>query len=361
MRLLRLKAGFFRNVSATDISLHPQFNCIYGHNGSGKSTLLEMIYCLGRGRSFRTHLTQPIVQYRAEACHVFAELASNTITTTIGFEKSIRSKLRLKMGVNQQAPTLIELADLLPIQLIHPNCHDLLNHGPKRRRQFLNWGMFHVEPQFLPLWQQLSHALKQRNAALQQSQAVSCVTAWDYEIVRVGLLLSELRQRYFELLKGMVSHFLAQLLDFYSLEMAYYPGWDAKQDLSTCFKQNLAGDISRRYTRMGPHRFDLILKIHDLPVELVLSRGEQKRLICALYLAQGKLIQKLSGKHCIYLLDDVMHELDTHYQRQLWETLEQLECQVFITAISSSSFDRFHTLQNNQQFHIDQGNIVPVS
>src|SRR6185312_3593159 len=165
MWLTHLKAGHFRNISSLNLKFKPCFNLIYGSNGSGKSSLLEMIYCLGRGRSFRTQLLQPIIQQQFECCHVFGVISSSFSSTTIGFQKTRRNKTKLKVGFDSKTPSFSELAQLFPIQLIHPECHDLINYGSDLRRQFINWGMFHVEPQFLTLWKRFNHALKQRNAA----------------------------------------------------------------------------------------------------------------------------------------------------------------------------------------------------
>ena len=41
--------------------------------------------------------------------------------------------------------SLAELALLLPVQIIDPEVHHLIEEGPSRRRRFLDWGVFHVE------------------------------------------------------------------------------------------------------------------------------------------------------------------------------------------------------------------------
>jgi DNA replication and repair protein RecF len=46
------------------------------------------------------------------------------------------------------------------------------------RRRFLDWGLFHVEPDFLSLWRRYSRALKQRNALLKQGGPSRMLDTW---------------------------------------------------------------------------------------------------------------------------------------------------------------------------------------
>ncbi|MFO5842577.1 DNA replication and repair protein RecF, partial [Klebsiella pneumoniae] len=66
----------------------------------------------------------------------------------------------------QNARTAAQLAETLPLQLINPDSFRLLEGAPKIRRQFRDWGVFHVEPRCLPVWQRLQKALRQRNSWL---------------------------------------------------------------------------------------------------------------------------------------------------------------------------------------------------
>ena len=62
--------------------------------------------------------------------------------------------------------SLAELATVLPVQVIDPEVHRLVEGGPQERRRYLDWGVFHVEPNFLEHWRRYQRALRQRNAAL---------------------------------------------------------------------------------------------------------------------------------------------------------------------------------------------------
>ena len=92
--------------------------------------------------------------------------------------------------------SLAELAAVFPVQIIDPEVHRLIEEGPSRRRRFLDWGVFHVEPRFVAHWQKYQQALRQRNAALRARQPRAMVSAWDGDLIRYGELLTEARRRY---------------------------------------------------------------------------------------------------------------------------------------------------------------------
>ena len=64
---------------------------------------------------------------------------------------------------------LAQLGDLcaaLAVVTFEPGSHALVMGPAESRRRFMDWGLFHVEPEFLPLWRRYARALKQRNSLL---------------------------------------------------------------------------------------------------------------------------------------------------------------------------------------------------
>ena len=102
---------------------------------------------------------------------------------------------------------------MLPVQIIDPEIHRLIEEGPNRRRRFLDWGVFHVEHSFVEHWQRYQQALRQRNAALKARQGRPAVTVWDGELVRYGELITEARRRYVEQLAPVAASLAGRLLD----------------------------------------------------------------------------------------------------------------------------------------------------
>jgi DNA replication and repair protein RecF len=91
------------------------------------------------------------------------------------------------------------------------------------------------------------------------------------------------------------------------------------------------------FTQQGPQRADLRIRVNKQPAVEVLSRGQQKLVVSALKLAQGRFLERTAQRHCIYLIDDLPAELDEQNRHQFCELLEDMQCQAFITSVEPSA------------------------
>src|ERR1700728_3766117 len=222
MSLRRLQVTDFRCLQSAVFDLDSRFTLISGANASGKTSLLEAIYMLGRGRSFRTRRLEHLIRRGSERFVVFGEVDGFGRRSSLGIEGSAAG-VRARLG-GAKAGSLAELAPLLPVQIIDPEIHRLIEEGPSRRRRFLDWGVFHVEPRFVDDWQRFQQALKQRNAGLKARQPRAVVAAWDGDLVRHAELLAAARSSYVELLAGRASAIARSLLGM-ELSIAHRAGW----------------------------------------------------------------------------------------------------------------------------------------
>jgi DNA replication and repair protein RecF len=68
------------------------------------------------------------------------------------------------------------------------------------------------------------------------------------------------------------------------------------------------------------------------------STGEQKALLIGLVLAQARLAANISGETPIVLLDEIAAHLDETRRAALFDLLEDLGCQAFLTGTDTSLF-----------------------
>ncbi|MGC1388734.1 MAG: DNA replication/repair protein RecF [Steroidobacteraceae bacterium] len=329
MTLRRVQVTDFRCLHQAEIDLDPQFTLISGPNASGKTSLLEAIYVLGRGRSFRTRRLHHLIRSGCERLMVIGEVESPA-RIRLGIEGS-KAGMRAKIA-GEWASSLAELATALPVQIIDPEVHRLIEEGPSRRRRFLDWGVFHVEPNFVAHWQNYHQALKQRNAALKARQPRTIVSAWDGDLIRYGDLLTEARLRYLGQLtiegKG-----LSQALLSMELGIGYRVGWDANLTLREALDRSWASDLEFGSTQVGPQRAELTLRLDGLPVKDRISRGQQKLLAAALLIAQLKLFPRHSPVRPTLLLDDPAAELDSERLAEFIHEIRAQAVQLVVTTL----------------------------
>src|SRR5690606_26904960 len=94
-----------------------------------------------------------------------------------------------------------ELCAAFMVVTFEPGSHALVSGSGEPRRRFVDWGLFHVEQGFLPLWRRYSRALKQRNALLKSGAPGAQLSAWDQELAVAGEELTRRRAQYLERLQ----------------------------------------------------------------------------------------------------------------------------------------------------------------
>ncbi|MCL2916304.1 DNA replication/repair protein RecF [Shewanella corallii] len=359
MSLIRLKIDTFRNIDSAQLLPGDGLNLIYGLNGSGKTSILEAIYFLGMGRSFRSHLSQRVINTDADQLTVFAVMQHARGEDKVGFRRSRNGDTEVRIN-GDKVKRLSVLAETLPIQVITPESFSLLFEGPKSRRQFIDWGAFHSDPHFYQAWTNTRRILKQRNQLLRDGSSYSNIQFWDRELVRYAEQVTSIRNAYVdslnELLKGIIGEFLPRV----SVKVSFTRGWDSKTDLAQLLETQYQRDLSLGHTVSGPHKADLRLRVGNLPAQDALSRGQLKLLVCALRIAQGKLLKQQSDKNSIYLVDDLPSELDADHRRLLLKQLTDTGAQVFVTAIEPSAIvDSLHRAPS-RMFHVEHGRVTQV-
>ena len=337
MSLSRISVTGVRNLQPVTLSLSPRINILYGDNGSGKTSLLEAIHLLGLARSFRSTRLNPVISHELSACTVFGVVeTSSQQSSALGISRDRSGEVRIRIdGRNVRSAS--ELAATLPLQLINPDSFRLLEGAPKLRRQFMDWGVFHVEPRFLGAWQRLQQALRQRNSWLRHGTLDGASqAAWTRELVTASDEIDGFRRAYIQALKPVFETTLGALSDVQGLQLSYYRGWDKDRSLDQVLDASIERDRLLGHTQAGPQRADLRLRVQGHNAVDVLSRGQQKLVVCALRIAQGHLVSEARRGQCIYLVDDLPSELDEVHRRALCELLELLDCQVFITCVDSA-------------------------
>ena len=353
-RLRQLRLENLRNLAATTLELHPRCTLISGKNGSGKTALLEGIYLLGRGKSFRENQTRHLIAHDQPYFRLIARIEKNGAEHLLGIEKSPRdSRLRLD---GQNLKNLAALAALTPVQIINSDNFALIDQGPEHRRRYLDYGLYYHNPAFLPDWQRYNYALKNRNAALRQNWRAADLAPWNHILGETGSRIDAYRRAYLAALEQALNTYHAELGGLDPIHIHYQRGWTG-HDLAAQLTANNERDSQLKHTRDGIHRADIRFHADGRDIAHHYSRGQQKTLICALILAQTRLITADNGSHPVILIDDIAAELDRRRQHMLLNFLADSGAQLYITHIDGD-LPLPDALADHQHLHIDAGRIT---
>ncbi|MEJ2382832.1 MAG: DNA replication/repair protein RecF [Xanthomonadales bacterium] len=352
MIVKQLQAGNFRNLEALELRPHPRLNYFWGENGAGKTSVLEALVVLARGRSFRTSQSIELVGPAGRAFHVFAEIENEQgARQRLGLERAGRHWRGRLDG--RDLAQLSQLTRCLPLVLMEPDSHLLVSGPPEVRRKYLDWGMFHVEQDFLADWRSYSRALKQRNAALRRGES-GVLDSLDAVVAEQGERLGALRRRHAEALAERINGLMEDIGErFGPIDLRYQDGW-SKGSLLESLQENRKRDLERGLTGSGPHRADLALLAAGQAARMRLSRGEQKALAAALLLTQAEALAQ-SGPRPILLLDDLVSEFDEHHFKAVLERAGASGAQLWLTGTQRPELPPEHTM-----FHVKQGRVAEL-
>ena len=371
MAVDKLMVKDIRNIESLSLHPSPEINVLHGLNGSGKTSVLEAIYLLGMARSFRSHKIKPVIRSGASQCTVYGLTAhqdSNQIH--IGVTRNLQQDNALIRVSGRTLKSTSELAQLLPIQLINPDTFKLLEGAPQGRRQFLDWGVFHVKQRdYIPLWKRLQKSLKQRNSLLRHGRMSDSTLPkterikaelpfWNAELCKVSELVHQYRNVYFQELVPVFDQVLSELTDLKGINLSYTRGWDKERSYSEVLTEALERDLQAGYTQFGPQRADIRVKIDGVSAVDRLSRGQLKLVVSALKLSQAQLFSNSTGRQCLFLVDDLPSELDFPHRQAMCRILQTIKSQVFITCVEPSSLEGCWLPKAEvKMFHVKQGRL----
>lgn len=374
MALVKLQTQHFRNLAPSPVEFSPSFNLLYGANGSGKSSVLEAIGYLGLGRSFRVSRHQAVVAHGQQKLTVFgaldhglasgdAETNDGQLAHRLGIARDIQLKETSLRVDGEAVRNLSSLAMHLPVSVIDPGVFDIVAGGPGKRRQFLDWLVFHVEPSFSSRWQQCQRVTSQRNQTLRNGRLdESLLRVWDAQYTALAESLSDARQQVFERFRQAFDRLLSEVDAGWTegLKLEFYPGWDRSQSLTEVLLKHREQEQRMGHTLYGPNRADIRLKFGGRPVAETFSRGQQKTLVILMKIAQGMVLSE-QGKQVSFLLDDINAELDLRHRRMLAQKLQALRCQVFITSIEHPEPEQLWAdadAPDYRMFHVEHGKLM---
>jgi DNA replication and repair protein RecF len=356
MRLEQLRVQGLRCIADAGVMLDPAINLFIGANGAGKTSVLEAAFLLSHARSFRSGAREALLARGAIRMSVFAEVRhADERLCRVGLG---RSGTRWEAKVEGANVAIGQLVRECAVVCFEPGSHALIAGAAEERRRFIDWGVFHVEQDFLSSWRRYQRALKQRNSLLRSaSPAVDDLFApWELELALSGEQIDKQRQDYLDRLLPKLQASAAGLLpELGALELRYRRGWPDDCDLAQQLRTQRGRDLARGHTTSGAHRADWSIAFEQAPLREHLSRGQEKLTALACLLAQAELYAEHRGEWPVMCLDDLASELDQPHQAAVVDQLVSARAQVLLTG---TEVPQALAAVPGRVFHVEQGQLT---
>ncbi len=333
MILTQLEISGLRNLRRALLTPSPGFNQIVGANGAGKSSVLEAIHCLSVGHSFRTRKARELITHGEDEFTLACQMRDPQLDQLhrCGLRRSRDGATELRLDY-EEIRSMAQVTQLLPVKALTPDSHQLIQDGPNGRRQFIDWGVFHMEQSFFQSWRKFKRSLAQRNQALKDGAADSEIQSWDDQLIESGEEIDQYRRQYVKQLDKTLQTLLTDMGTVFHVELRYRSGWPDGLSLEEAIAKNYPQCRKFRTTTVGPHRGELVINANETLARQVLSRGQQKLLVYGLHLAQLTQLHSASNNLAIVLCDDLPSELDADQCSKILDQLVRLQSQIFLTS-----------------------------
>lgn len=354
MRINSFSCRDFRNLHDIEINSFDEMNVICGENAQGKTNLLEGMWLFTGMKSFRGARDSDFVGFSSERAELNLSFTAEEIENEARIE--IREHRTAFFNNNKlKAPSL--LAGRFNAAVFSPNDLSLVKDGPSVRRRFLDTAIGQLYPSYISALKGYLRAVSQRNSVIKDikynSSLYEMLDIFENEIAVNGKKITDIRKKYIKRL----NEFLPEVYGGLSsgkerLETVYISSADG-EDLKSCLLQARKNDMFSGTTSVGPHRDDIEFKINGISARSYGSQGQKRSVALALKLAEAEVINKISGEYPVFLLDDVMSELDPERQNYILNHIKGI--QSFITCCDPSNVAR---LKSGKIIEIKNGRIA---
>ena len=375
----------FRNYETLRLELTRKPVVLTGLNGAGKTNLLEALSFLAPGRGLRrarlSELTKSIkfngrnpknlcADNMASEWAIAAEIEDRYGTTKIGTGLDPKGTLngsekRIVRIDDRSFKSQTSLTEYIALTWLTPQMDRLFLEGAKQRRQFLDRLVYTFDSGHAHRITRYLHAVRERSRLLKEGYTDErWHAALEEQIITLGVAVAAGRQ-----------DLLRRMAPLAAVGTGPFPGaiLSVEGQIETWLMHEPALDVENRWRRClanertefsaisektpGPHLSDFsVWHVGKKVPAKMASTGEQKALLIAIILAHSQLLKFEYGSAPLMLLDEVSAHLDKCRRDALYDSLEMLGSQFWLTGTDISLFDNLKS--RAQFFEISDGVVI---
>ena len=345
----------FRSYAALDLAIDGRIVVFCGENGAGKTNLLEALSLLSPGRGLRrAELAECARAGAASGFALSVEVEEN------GERRQLGSAWRPAHGegaaerINRidRAPVSSSraFADHVRVVWLTPAMDSLFSGAASERRRLLDRFVLAIDPQHGARVSRFERALRGRNRLIEEgARNRAWLDSIEKEAAELGVAVAAARVECLTRLEALIAAERDERSPFPWARLALDgvvetlaasgSPLEAEERYRAMLRDGRARDAAARRTLIGPHLTELNVwhGPKDAPAANA-STGEQKALLVGLVLAHARLVAEISGIAPLALFDEIAAHFDPRRRAALFNGLERLGGQLFLTGADWATF-----------------------
>jgi DNA replication and repair protein RecF len=320
MRITRVRASDFRNLTFADVDTDAPRVFLLGANGQGKTNLIEAAGLVTALRSFRVTDIEPLVRIGCNEARVRVDVDLGPEGTSA--VEAVLAKGSRRARVDGAAiPSTTELVSRFPTVVFCSDDLRLVRGSPGNRRRWLDLALSGTDPSYLRALRAYTRALESRNALLKTGVADDAqFDAIEHAMLAPASTLAATRREALAQLAPELRE-VCDTAGFPNLAQLEAKPDTAEDMLAQSWREGRRIDRSTETTRRGPHRDDFDILFGGHPASTHASEGQQRLVVLALCLAQLRRADRRASTPPVILADDVLGELDEQRRLAFWSAV----------------------------------------
>lgn len=375
-RIQRLSLTHFRNYRAASVDVRGDLVVLAGPNGAGKTNCIEAISFLSPGRGLRRATLDDVADNQGDGSWAVAaevEGALGLATLGTGIDRpavDVATTSRRCRIDREPVSSPAAFGDHLRMVWLTPAMDGLFLGAASERRRFLDRLVLALDSGHSARVNALERSLRSRNRLLEDARAdTHWLEAIEHETAQLAVAVAAMRSETVSRLQaaltargeGSVFPTAHITLDgWMEIELLSEPALAVEDRYRAILREARPRDAAAGRTLDGPHLTDLnvIYAPKNMPAKDA-STGEQKALLIGLVLAHAGLVAEMTGITPLLLLDEVVAHLDPGRRAALFDELERLGAQVWMTGADPLAFAA--VASRAQIFDVEAGRVLRKS
>lgn len=366
MRLETIQIENFRNIGKAQISFSEGVNLWVGDNAQGKTNALEAVYLFARGKSFRRCKEADMVKFGEAGFSLSVSYENAQGKGQMSYTLYNGERSRTKNGY--RIGRVSEMIGSLRAVLFFPDHLNLVKGGPEERRTFLDIAISQIYPYYIGAYAAYKHALEERNYLLRMaSRSASAdyeqIEAWSQTLARYAVPIYRQRRLYVKKLEEYVEKIGEEISAgkdrislCYHADIGEVKEGEELSAYCNLFRENIRREIAAGTTLFGITRDDVNISLNGYNARLYASQGQQRSMVLAMKMGEGEVCRAIGGEYPVFLLDDVLSELDGKRRSFLLDT--RGEKQLVITGCTEGT-DSFIFDPHKKIYVVSDGKFFP--
>lgn len=316
----------FRNIKRAGVEFCEEVNILIGDNGEGKTNLLEAVSYASVGKSFRGADEGELISLGED----FAALSVNFCDSLRPQNITLRTSRLKKRQVELNGVNIRRLSDMvgaLNTVVFCPEHLSIIKDGPSLRRNYIDVAISQLRPLYIASLQRYNQILKQRNRLIRDGAEDrrtfdQTIDFWSEQLATEAAVISSMRAAYIKRAGAHVASFFSDMTGGGEVPALRYAGssrdeedfYTDRAEVGKRYMKLLSSsherEIAAGSTLWGIHKDDIEVCLNGNPARIYASQGQQRSLALALKLTEGEICREERGEYPVFLLDDVLSELD---------------------------------------------------